>query len=324
MPGVKPLRDAARTDGPIRRAGAPGPPRIVSIGECMAELAPQAEPGAYRLGFAGDTYNTAWYLARLRPAWRVDYVTRLGTDAMSDRAEGSMRAAGIGTAHVARDADRTIGLYVIDLRDGERTFGYWRGQSAARRLARDPAALDAALAGADLAYLSGITLAVLEGDGIDRLHAALIRARAAGTRIAFDPNLRPRLWPDADAMRAAIMRFAGLADIALPSHEDEAAQFGDADPAATCARYARAGCGTVVAKDGAGPIAHLAGGVPGTGPVAPVARVVDSTAAGDSFNAGFLAAWLEGEGCAEAVAAGARIAAQVVGARGALVAVDAG
>ncbi|TKA96061.1 sugar kinase, partial [Cereibacter changlensis] len=113
--------------------------RFVALGEAMVEMAPTGEPGTFAMGFAGDTLNTAWYLRRALPGWSVDYATCIGTDAVSDRMLGFLEDAGIGVGHVARLAERTVGLYLIELRDGERSFSYWRGQSAARLLARDPA-----------------------------------------------------------------------------------------------------------------------------------------------------------------------------------------
>lgn len=296
--------------------------RVVAIGECMVEFAPQAD-GLYRLGFAGDTFNAAWYLRRLLPpAVAVDYLTALGDDAVSDRMAAFMAAAGVGTGHVARLTGGTPGLYVITLTEGERSFAYWRGQSAARRLAEDPARLDAALLGARAAVFSGITLAILPGQGRAALLAALTRARAAGTAVVFDPNLRPRLWPSAEAMRAAVAEAARVADVLLPSFDDEAAAFGDADPAATAARYAGLGVPLVVVKNGAGPILWRQGASQGEVAPRPVAEVVDTTAAGDSFNAGFLAARLGGATVPEAIARGAAVSARVIGARGALVPLD--
>ncbi|WP_299819241.1 sugar kinase [uncultured Jannaschia sp.] len=293
--------------------------RIVSVGECMAELAPLDAPGTYRLGYAGDTFNTAWYLARLRPEWQVDYVTALGADAMSDKLLTFLRDSRIGAEHVVRDPERTVGLYLISLKDGERSFSYWRGQSAARRLAEDPSRLDAAFARADLVYLSGITLAILEGEGRAHLMEALRRVRGAGTTVVFDPNLRPGLWPGTDAMCEAVTEAAALCDIALPSHDDEARYFGDSDPEATRDRYLGQGAGTVVVKNGGGPVLHADGGK--TGRVTPEAlpRVVDSTAAGDSFNAAYLSARLGGQDEAAAIAAGCALAARVISERGALV-----
>lgn len=290
---------------------------VLCIGECMAELAPTDASDGYRLGFAGDTFNTAWYLARL--GVEVCYLSAVGDDAISDRMLAAMAADGVDATHVARIEGATVGLYMISLADGERSFAYWRGQSAARRLADDPARLARAMAGASTIYLSGITLAILAPDARARLLGALETARADGRTVAFDPNLRPRLWTDAAEMTDAVMAAAALADIALPSHDDEARWFGDADPRATAARYAGAGARTVVVKDGDGPVLWRERAEAGEVPVAPVREVVDSTAAGDSFNAGFLAARLRGAPMPEAVSAGCALAARVVGGRGALV-----
>ena len=295
-------------------------PRVVSIGECMVEIGPAEVPGLFRMGFAGDTFNTAWYLRRRLPAdWSVDYVTAVGTDAASASMLAFMDAAGVGTQHVARLPDATVGLYLIDLKDGERSFSYWRGQSAAKRLAEDERRLRDALAGADLAYFSGITLAILPRPDRARLLAALDDYRAQGGRVAFDPNLRLRLWPSSAAMTEAVTEAARHADIAMPSFEDDAGAFGDADPESCARRYADLGAAEVVVKNGASRIVALVHGEwYGHDPVA-APEVVDTTAAGDSFNAGYLACRLGGGAVAEAMAAGAALAARVVGGRGALI-----
>lgn len=295
--------------------------RILSIGEAMVELGQSDQPGLWRLGIAGDTLNTAWYLRRLLGAdWQVDYLSRVGTGAFSQQMVDFLAAEGIGTAHVGRDPDREIGLYAISLKDGERSFAYWRDTSAAKRLADDPAALDAALDGATVAYFSGITVAILPPEGRANLLTALAQAKATGTRIVFDPNLRPRLWTDGDTMRQGISDAAAGADLVLPSFDDEATHFGDADPQATVARYLALGAGQVVVKNGGGPIRF--GGAEGSGTITdlPPETPVDSTAAGDSFNAGYLAAILSGADCAKAIAAGHDLSRKVIRHRGALVA----
>ena len=294
--------------------------RVVAIGECMVEMGPASEPGLFRMGFAGDTFNTAWYLRRRLPGdWRVDYLSAIGTDGISATMATFMEDAGIGTAHVARLPDATVGLYLIELKEGERSFAYWRGQSAARRLAEDGARLRAALDGAELAYLSGITLAILPPPDRARLLEALSDHRARGGRVAFDPNLRPRLWSSPAAMTGAVTEAARLADIALPSFEDDASAFGDADPEATARRYAALGVREVVVKNGAGRMAALVDGAWSAHDPVPAPEVVDTTAAGDSFNAGYLARRLGGGTVGEALASGSTLAARVVGGRGALV-----
>jgi 2-dehydro-3-deoxygluconokinase len=295
-------------------------PAFLSVGECMLELSGAGSPDLWRMGIAGDTLNTAWYArARLGADWQVDYLTRLGRDRFSDRILRFLDAGGIGTAWITRDPARMPGLYAIDLQDGERSFTYWRGQSAARLLADDAAHLTHAFGGAAAIYLSGITLAILAPDRRTAVIEALAAARARGVLTAFDPNMRPRLWEDAATMCACVTQAAGAAALCLPSLDDEVAAFGDSGPEATAQRYLRAGAGGVVVKTGGGPVVladasgvQVIDGLPRVTPV-------DTTGAGDSFNGGYLAARLSGQDAAQAVRAAHALASRVVLHPGALI-----
>lgn len=293
---------------------------IMTIGECMVELAP-LEDGTFNRNFAGDSFNSAWYLRRLLPADAlVDYCSAVGTDRISDRMLSFIGDAGIGTRHVARVSDRTVGLYMIELDKGERSFIYWRDRSAAKLLAEDPARLRTAVAGKTLLLFSGITLAILSAEHRANLLTVLREARTAGALVVFDPNMRLRLWPDAATMCAAVSEAASVADIVLPSFDEDGPNFGDATPEATIARYRAAGVRTVVVKNGAGEVvAEDEGEGQARYQPVPVADVVDTTAAGDSFNAGFLAARLAGQSLEAAIVAGSAVSAKVIRARGALV-----
>ena len=100
--------------------------RILSIGEAMVEMSQADQPGLWRLGMAGDTLNTAWYLRGLLGAdWQVAYLTRVRTGEFFSRMLDFLDSEGVST-HIRREADREIGLYAISLRDGERSFAYWR------------------------------------------------------------------------------------------------------------------------------------------------------------------------------------------------------
>ena len=287
-------------------------PRMRAIGEAMIELAP-VDGGLYRRAFAGDTFNTAWHMAQwLGPAADVGLVTRIGTDALSDAFAAEMAADGLRLDGVTRDAQRRMGLYLIDLDGVERSFHYWRDTSAARALADDPAALATALQGAGLIHLSGITLAILSPAGRTTLMEALAGARGAGAVVAFDPNIRPRLWASPYEMRAAVSAMLRLADIALPSFDDEGKHFGDATPTATLNRMAAAGVREIVVKDGAGAVHLMSDDARHVLLTPPVTAIRDTTGAGDGFNAGYLAARLAGAAPPQAVAAGQRMAAAVL------------
>lgn len=296
--------------------------RVLSIGECMAELAPAVAPGEFRLGFAGDTFNTAWYLARMHPKIAVSYLTAVGDDPLSGQLLDFIVQSGICASHVRRVENHTVGLYLISLDLGERSFSYWRGQSAARQLARDPDALRAAMEQADVIYFSGITLAILDDPSRQTLLNALTDARASGKTIAFDPNLRPRLWAEPSKMTRAITQGATVSDIALPSFEDEAQWFADPSIEATAERYISAGAKTVVVKNGPETVHYRQGETSGTVAVQALPQIVDTTAAGDSFNAEILAGLVDGADLETSIASACALSGLVVQSKGALISVD--
>lgn len=293
--------------------------RFVSIGECMIEMS-GGDDRQYRMGFAGDTLNTAWYMRALLPAdWTVDYVTALGDDIYSQQMREFLEEAGIGTGHIQEIKGRRPGLYMIHQAGGDRHFTYWRGQSAAKLLADNPAALKSALDGADIVYFSGITLAILAPKARGQLMKAIVAARNAGARVVFDPNLRPALWTSPEVMASSLTAAATISDVVLPTHPDEAPLFGDADPDATATRYLDIGVEEVAVKNGAEPALAATEGARDFVPAAKIEKVVDATAAGDSFNAAYLAARIAGAGPAEAAREGHRVAGIVIGRPGALV-----
>lgn len=284
----------------------------VAVGEAMVELAPVGA-GQYRRGFAGDTFNTAWHMAQaLQSRASVGFATRVGQDPMSDAFVAELAADGLDVSVISRDPVRTMGLYMIQLDGVERTFHYWRDSSAARGLAADGEALARAFAGAGLIHLSGITLAILPEADRDNLFAALTQARDYGVRVSFDPNIRPRLWASMDEVRRVIPKMLTLVDIALPSFDDEAAVWGDARPQVTIERFVAAGVTEVAVKDGAGPVVVRSDGAVKTLSTPPVDGIVDTTGAGDGFNAGYLSARLLGKPPELAVAAGQRFSGEVI------------
>jgi 2-dehydro-3-deoxygluconokinase len=302
------------------------PLKLASIGECMIELTVR-DPRTLDLRFGGDTLNTAVYMARrLAQAGRaaqVDYVTALGDDPYSDQMVETWREEGLGTEMVARLPGRLPGLYMIrtDAR-GERTFHYWRSAAAARDLFRAPEIdrIVETLAGYDLVYVSGITLSIYDAASRQRLFALLDRVRAAGGRVAFDSNYRPRGWPEREEARAAMIEAWRRADFGLPTFEDEQALWDDADARATVRRLRKLGVGEVAIKRGQDPALVAAGdGEPVEVPSLADVTPVDTTAAGDSFNAAYLVARLLGSDPLAAARAGHRVAAAVIGHPGAIV-----
>ena len=282
----------------------------------MVELQ-QLPDGLLRRGWGGDTLNTAVYLARLGAS--VDYVTALGDDRWSTEMLVGWAAEGVGTSLVQRLPGRLPGLYVIQTDpNGERRFLYWRDNSAARRLFDhlDPRTL----AAFDVFYLSGITLSILDGAGQAVLFQVLAEARARGAKIVFDTNFRPRGWSDPALARRLYDRLFGLAHLVLASSEDLCLLYGNNGEAAL---LAHAGDTEIVLKldHPASRIFHA--GTEHAVHALPVACVMDTTAAGDSFAAAYLAARLRGAAPGDAAQAGHALAGAVVQHSGAIIPRDA-
>ncbi len=297
---------------------------LIAIGECMVELSRQGG-NVMSLAYGGDTFNTSVYASRL--GLDVAYATALGDDPYSQGICDLAAGERIAMAGVPRLPGRVPGLYAIETDDkGERRFFYWRDSAPARSLFElaEAANLIARIETARIVYFSGITLSLYTLAGLDRFEAVLKTAKRRGATVAFDGNFRPRGWGGTtERARKTFARFLPLVDIMLPTFDDEQALWGDGRPHDTLARLAGYGIGEIVVKDGTnGAYARSAGGeihVPVPQKVSPL----DTTAAGDSFNAGYLAERHLGRSPQEAALTGHRLAARVITHRGAIIPVEA-
>jgi 2-dehydro-3-deoxygluconokinase len=277
----------------------------------------------YGMAFGGDTLNTSIYLSRLGIG--TDYITALGDDPLSDIMLQRWQEEHVGTQTVLRLPGRLPGLYMIR-RDakGERSFLYWRSAAPARDLF-DVATAEFfdRLTRYDLVYFSGITLSLYSEIGRARLIELLEKVRANGGKVAFDGNYRPRGWLSAEVARQAFGEVLSRVDYAFPTLDDEQMLYGDANAEACAARLQVAGIKEIVVKQGSKGclIASTAQivKVPSEQNVQPV----DTTAAGDSFNAGYLAARLNGAAPEDAARCGHKLAAEVIRHPGAIIPIQA-
>lgn len=297
-------------------------PRVALIGECMIELQQHAN-GTLKQSFGGDTLNTAVYLSRLLgSAAQVDYVTALGDDSFSDAMCKVWTDEGIGLSRVQRLPGRLPGLYCIQTdASGERRFLYWRNEAAVRECFTTPAAepVLAALPDYDVLYFSGITLAVLGEVGRARLLSTLGDARDRGARVVFDNNYRPGLWRSIEQARQVHFVHHRAIRLALLTEEDEQALFDYSDGDQILQTYRAMGVSEVVVKRGAQSCLVSVDDRRYEVPAHTVQKVIDTTAAGDSFSAAYLARRLRGGSPKDAADAGHQLASLVIQHPGALI-----
>ncbi|UXN34171.1 sugar kinase [Avibacterium paragallinarum] len=298
--------------------------KIAIIGECMIEL--NGEPfGNMWQTYGGDTLNTATYLARVSNPQDIDvhYITAMGADKLSQQMIQHWQQDHINTDNVLIDPHRQAGLYLIQLdKFGERTFLYWRSESAARYLLQHPdyAQVQQQLSEMDMIYLSGISLAILPDADRYALIAQLKQLASQGVRIAFDSNYRPKLWESVEKTQEIYTALLPFIDLALVTFDDEQALWGDSETAQSVQRLKDFGVKNIVlkqGKDGAlfcdaqGNEQHIA--------TTPVANVVDTTSAGDAFNAGFLNGYLREKSPQQCCQQGNQVAGIVIQHKGAII-----
>ncbi|MBX7527712.1 sugar kinase [Qipengyuania vesicularis] len=288
------------------------------FGEAMLEYHTHGGEG---LRYGGDTLNTAIHLARA--GHEVSYVTAVGTDPISDALVEAWKGEGVDTRHVLRHPHLNPGIYAIHLDEhGERSFLYWRDRSAAREMFELPG-MEMALtdaADARLVYFSHISLAIVDESGRSSLFDLARKRKAAGRAVAYDSNFRPALWSDLEEARTVSRQAMEAATIGLPTNSDERELWGFEDGEIEIAkRWLSAGQEAVAVK------AAEKGCVVGTSQTkvpylldAMPTNVVDSSGAGDGFNAGFLGGWLEDRSLDACVEDGQALARATLGHQGAI------
>ncbi|WP_339720975.1 sugar kinase [uncultured Paraglaciecola sp.] len=287
--------------------------KIVLMGECMLELR-QAKDGVMNQSFAGDTFNTAVYMKRLFAQQDIAFMTAVGQDTISQQMVAACSAEDLNNQYVLAKSDRNPGIYLVQTDEqGERSFLYWRDSSAAKQVMQyvDQGVIDA-LCKTDLFFFSGISIAILEPQDRDAFWAMLAQLKAAGVKIGFDPNYRPRLWNGPDEAKAEFAKAYAASDIMLPGVDDFKQLYNIEtleDILAFCKPF---DITELVLKNGpesvycqlADELTHVA--------ITPVTNVVDTTSAGDSFNGVYLGARLAGHDVTASVELAAASAAIVI------------
>ncbi|MEQ4692571.1 sugar kinase [Providencia manganoxydans] len=300
--------------------------QVAIIGECMVELQKSGE--LFKQTFGGDTLNTALYLARLTASFGVmtHYLTGLGQDPFSQQMLTSWQKEGINTDHVVISDRHLPGMYLIETSaDGERRFFYWRDNSAAKYWLNEQTASDTQqlLNQQQFIYLSGVSLAILPEPTRNLLFTLLETARQSGAKIIFDNNYRPALWPSIEAAQAAYQHMLALTDMAFLTFDDEQLLYGDQHENQSIARAQQYGVNEIIIKRGEKPCYIVIDNQQQEIPADQVSNVVDTTAAGDSFSAGYLACRILGGTPAEAASTGHLLAGTVIQHRGAIIPNDA-
>ena len=302
---------------------------VVCVGEIMLELSGVNPDGSARFGFGGDTGNTAIYLSRLFGGeGNVGYLTRLGQGPFSDNLAKALDQENVQLSPCTQMEPGTPGLYAISTDAvGERSFTYWRRDAAVRKLLTGAAVQQEIdfLLGFEALYLSGITLAVLSDEGRRVLLDVIKKQAKLGRDVMFDVNFRPHLWQShaphidvADLMKQVI----GLSSVVKVGQDESEALFGSVNGANTVQLLKHLGNAALVITEGPERIVVFEQNQTQEVRFDPVKDVVDSTAAGDSFSAGFLHARMCGEAISECVKAGQRLAAEVIRHPGAIMPKD--
>lgn len=293
---------------------------VYFFGECMIELM-NSSSKTMKQSFAGDVFNTAVYLKRTFNDVNVHLVTAVGKDNFSLDMIQCFENENIGTDFVFESEDKIPGLYAIQLDDvGERSFTYWRENSAARQVMQhiDENAINA-LSQGDLFFFSGISLAVIEPQARTYFWAMIATLKTAGVNIVFDPNYRARMWDSQAQAKEQFEQAFLYADVLLPGVDDFEQLYSITTSKEVydfCKQYQ---FDELVIKNGEAGIFAYLNEQAYHFQITPVEKVVDTTSAGDSFNGVYIGARTNGYTLSESIELAAKAAGFVIQHHGAIV-----
>ncbi|MBU2869468.1 sugar kinase [Colwellia sp. E2M01] len=300
---------------------------IFLFGECMIELMSASKEGSsntLKQSFAGDVFNTAVYLKRTFSKVNTHLVTAVGKDKFSLDMIEYFKGENISSDFVFQSETKIPGLYSIQLDDeGERSFTYWRNDSAARQVMQHiDDEVTSLLSKGDMFFFSGISLAVIEPQSRTAFWALIDKLKAAGVQIVFDPNYRPRMWTGPEEAQEQFELALQKSDLSLPGVDDFEQLFG-----MTTVEDVNNYCKTfdlseLIIKNGEQGILVVVDGDVSHFTITPVENVVDTTSAGDSFNGVYLGARAEGYSVNDSITLASKAAGFVIQHRGAIAPAD--
>ena len=293
--------------------------KIAIIGECMAELFSQEN--GYVQTFAGDSFNCAVYLKRSSPKDDVEYITVVGKDTWSEKMISCFKEHNLDTNYIDYKEDRTIGLYIITTNNGERSFSYWRGESAAKDLFTTPITekINKDICSFDMIFFSAITLGIMNEQGRQTFFKIIEKARKNGVKIAFDTNYRPKIYKSVQEAKDIYNEALPYCDIVLPSIDDEEALWGMTDSKDIIEKIKQAGVEEIIVKAGNEDITYFYKNEINTIKTNAILDIVDSTSAGDSFNGAYLSARLNGYTIEDSIRKGQELSSKVIMHQGAII-----
>ena len=292
---------------------------IYFIGECMVELRAMSAATLHQ-SFAGDVYNSAVYLKRCFPQVTTSVVTALGQDNLSKKMLERFESEQINTQLVFAHDTKVPGMYYIETDEhGERSFIYWRNDSAAKKVVDflDADALEQ-LSQGDMFFFSGISLAIIEESAREDFWKVVKQLKDVGVKIVFDPNYRARLWNSVEETKEQYHLAFTFADITLPGVEDLTTLY-DVHSVEAVVEYLKPyQIEEIVVKNGPESVVTKEGDTLQSHTIIPVTNVVDTTSAGDAFNGVYLGARLSDKSISSAVQLAAKAAGTVIQQPGAI------
>ncbi|MGS2720998.1 sugar kinase [Paraglaciecola aestuariivivens] len=292
---------------------------LVFAGECMLELVNQSST---QLGksFAGDLYNSCVYLKRAFNDLDIAFMSCVGQDKLSHELLDRLAQEQINTDFLPQISTHHLGAYMVITDDvGERSFLYWRNDSAAKHIMSALSEQQSeALNSAGLFFFSGISIAILPESQRTLFWHKLAQMKRAGVTIVFDPNYRPQLWESVEVAKHHIEKALQLADVLLPGVDDFEKLYGFSEVEQCIEFCLEFEPKELVMKHGEKNLHIVHANGTEVVPIVANDNVVDTTSAGDAFNGVYLGSRVSGYAPKTAALAASAASSKVIETPGAI------